>query len=46
METETYVMLSERLNYVQQSEVRPTLEVIAEINKMITAIRGKLAEHP
>ena len=44
--TETYVMLSERLSYVQQAEVRPTLELIAEISKMITAIRGKLVEQP
>lgn len=42
-ETETYVMLSERLNYAEQPEVRATLAVITEISKMITAIRGKLA---
>lgn len=43
METETYVMLSERLNYVEQPEVRAVLAVITEISKMITAIRSRLA---
>ncbi|HKR30683.1 MAG TPA: four helix bundle protein, partial [Terriglobales bacterium] len=46
METETYVMLSERLNYAEEPEVQATLAVITEISKMITAIRGKLVEHP
>ncbi len=45
METETYVMLSERLNYAEEPEVQATLAAIAEISKMITAIRGKLVEH-
>jgi len=44
METETYVMLSERLNYVEQPDVRAVLALITEISKMITAIRGKLTE--
>ncbi|HKR31441.1 MAG TPA: four helix bundle protein [Terriglobales bacterium] len=42
METETYVLLSERLNYVEQSEARAVLAMITEISKMITAIRGRL----
>jgi four helix bundle protein len=44
METETYVMLSERLNYVEQPDVRSVLALITEMSKMITAIRGKLTE--
>ena len=44
-ETETYVMLSERLNYAEEPEVQATLAAITEISKMITAIRGKLVEH-
>lgn len=44
METETYVMLAQRLNYVEQTDLQAALAVITEISKMITAIRGKLAE--
>ncbi|HVH85147.1 MAG TPA: four helix bundle protein [Terriglobales bacterium] len=44
METETYVMLSLRLNYVNQSDVEASLSLITEISKMITAIRTRLAD--
>ena len=46
METETYVTLSERLNYVGETDARAALAAITEISKMITAIRGKLVEYP
>ena len=44
METETYVMLSLRLNYVNQSDVEASLSLITKISKMITAIRTRLAD--
>lgn len=37
-------MLSLRLNYVNQSDVEPSLSLITEISKMITAIRTRLAD--
>jgi len=42
METETFLMLSVRLSYVTESQANPTLSLITEISKMITAIRIKL----
>lgn len=43
METETYVMLAVRLGYLQQAEAQPTLDLITEISKMLTALRAKLS---
>jgi four helix bundle protein len=42
METETFLMLSVRLSYVKENQANPTLSLITEISKMITAIRAKL----
>jgi four helix bundle protein len=44
METETYLMLSARLQYLKQEEVQSALGLVTEISKMITALRSRLAE--
>jgi len=44
METEAFLMLAVRLNYVEGEQAQPTLGLITEISKMITAIRIKLQE--
>lgn len=45
METETYMMLSVRLCYLSEADVQPTLAIITEISKMITALRSRLSEN-
>jgi four helix bundle protein len=42
METETFVMLAVRLNYVSDDEAAPVLSLITEISKMLTALRSRL----
>ncbi len=42
METETFLMLSVRLNYLKQQEAEPTFCLIIEISKMLTALRSRL----
>jgi four helix bundle protein len=42
METETFLMLAVRLNYLSEAEAAPTLVLITEISKMLTVLRGKL----
>ena len=42
METETYVLLAVRLGYLSEEQAAPTLLLIIEISKMLTAMRGKL----
>lgn len=42
METETFLMLSQRLGYSNQQRISGTLSLVTEISKMITAIRSKL----
>ncbi|HXG66545.1 MAG TPA: four helix bundle protein [Blastocatellia bacterium] len=44
MEAETLLLLALRLGYVTQGEIGPTLNLISEISKMITAIRSKLLD--
>ena len=44
METETYLMLSARLQYLKQEEVQSALSLVTEISKMITALRSRLVE--
>ena len=39
METETYLMLSERLGYATTAQLQPTLTLITEISKMLTSLR-------
>ncbi|MFL5541167.1 MAG: four helix bundle protein [Longimicrobiaceae bacterium] len=43
METETFLMLSLRLGYVEQDAVRPALALVTEISKMLTSLRARLA---
>ena len=42
METETFVMLAVRLNYVSDDQAAPVLSLITEISKMLTALRSRL----
>ncbi len=42
METETFLMLSVRLKYLRQDEAEPTLHLVTEISKMLTALRSRL----
>jgi four helix bundle protein len=42
METETFLMLSIRLNYITELEAHPALELITEISKMLTTLRSRL----
>ncbi|MFN4978827.1 MAG: four helix bundle protein [Pseudanabaena sp.] len=44
METETFLMLAVRLDYLTPQEVNPTLNLIVEISKMLTALRKRLLE--
>jgi four helix bundle protein len=44
METETFLMLAVRLNYLTQQEVNPTLALIVEISKMLTGLRKRLLQ--
>ena len=43
METETFLMLSLRLEYVGPEVTRPALALITEISKMLTSLRSRLA---
>ncbi len=42
METETFLMLAVRLEYVKEGQANSALSLITEISKMLTAIRTKL----
>jgi four helix bundle protein len=42
METETFVLLAVRLGYITEEAAVPTLELIVEISKMLTAVRQRL----
>ena len=42
METETFVMLAVRLKYLSTEEAEPTLNLITEVSKMLTVLRGRL----
>jgi four helix bundle protein len=42
METETFLMLAIRLNYINASQAQSTLSLITEISKMLTALRNRL----
>jgi hypothetical protein len=43
METETFLMLSLRLEYVGPEVARPALTLVTEISKMLTSLRARLA---
>ena len=42
METETFLMLAVRLDYLKEEQAAPTLALITEISKMLTVLRKKL----
>ncbi len=42
METETFVLLADRLGYVRGSGAAPVLELIVELSKMLTRLRQRL----
>jgi four helix bundle protein len=42
METETFLTLAIRLNFLTPLQADPTLRLIAEISKMLTSLRNKL----
>lgn len=42
METETFLMLSLRLGYLDQAKAAPTLSLITELSKMLTVLRKRL----
>lgn len=42
METETFLLLAIRLNYISQSQAQVTLNLITEISKMLTSLRKNL----
>lgn len=45
METETFLMLAVRLNYVAENEASVALSLITENSKMLTALRNRLKEN-
>jgi four helix bundle protein len=44
MESETFLMLAVRLDYIKQDEAEPALSLTTEISKMLTVLRSRLAE--
>ncbi|MEA5569169.1 four helix bundle protein [Anabaena sp. UHCC 0399] len=42
METETFLMLAVRLNYLTPDQANPTLCLITEISKMLTSLRYRI----
>ncbi len=44
METETFLLLALRLGYLHEDQAKPTLALIIEISKMLTALRAKLTQ--
>ncbi|HLZ69567.1 MAG TPA: four helix bundle protein [Dehalococcoidia bacterium] len=42
METETFVMLAIRRNYVRQDDAEPALALLTEVSKMLTVLRNRL----
>jgi len=44
METETYLTLTMRLNYLKGEEVRSALELVTNSARWITILRTRLAE--
>jgi four helix bundle protein len=44
METETFLMLAVRLNYLGQQEASYAFGLVSEISKMLTTLRSRLRE--
>jgi four helix bundle protein len=43
METETFVMLAVRPDYLSEHHAAPALDLVTQVSKMLTAIRMRLA---
>jgi four helix bundle protein len=46
METETFLTLAVRLNYLTQPQTSSAQQLIAEVSKMMTSIRARLLQAP
>ena len=44
METETFLMLAVRLNYITQAEASTAFALVTEVSKMLTSLRSRLKE--
>jgi four helix bundle protein len=44
METETFLMLAIRLDYVSEAHAGPALAMVTQISKMLTRLRARLRE--
>jgi four helix bundle protein len=42
METETFLLLAVRLGYLPEDKATPTLDLVTEVSKMLTALRSRL----
>jgi four helix bundle protein len=42
VEAETYLLLAVRLSYLREEDVAHTLDLITEVDKMLTSLRAKL----
>ncbi|HEY0015008.1 MAG TPA: four helix bundle protein [Longimicrobium sp.] len=42
METETFLMLAVRLNYLSENQVAASLHLVTEVSKMLTRLRMRL----
>jgi hypothetical protein len=45
METETFLTLAVRLGFLTDAQAVPTMRLITEISKMLTALRSRLIEN-
>ncbi|HEU0055383.1 MAG TPA: four helix bundle protein [Longimicrobium sp.] len=43
METETYIILSVRLGYLDQDAAAPALHLVTEVSKMLKSLRNRLS---
>jgi four helix bundle protein len=43
METETFLMLAIRLDYISEQQAGPTLSLVTQVSKMLTSLRSRLA---
>ena len=44
METETYLLLAVRLEYLSEASIAPTMSITREIDRMLCGLRNKLIE--
>jgi four helix bundle protein len=46
METETFLMLAIRLNYLTREQTQPVMNLLTEVSKMLTSLRNQLNREP